>query len=51
MLIVTHEINFAKKISSKIMMLDEGVVIDDTNTNDFFNSTTNKRKYSFLNQD
>lgn len=51
MLIVTHEINFAKKISSKIMMLDEGVVIDDTNTNDFFNSTTNRRKYSFLNQD
>ena len=51
MLIVTHEINFAKKISSKIMMLDEGVVIDDTNTKDFFNSTTNKRKYSFLNQD
>ena len=51
MLIVTHEINFAKKISSKIMMLDEGVVIDDTNTKDFFNSTANKRKYSFLNQD
>lgn len=51
MLIVTHEINFAKKISSKIMMLDEGIVIDDTNTKDFFNSTANKRKYSFLNQD
>ena len=51
MLIVTHEINFAKKISSKIMMLDEGVVIDDSYTKDFFNSNSNQRKYSFLNQD
>ena len=51
MLIVTHEINFAKKISSRIMMLDEGVVIDDSYTKDFFNSNSNQRKYSFLNQD
>ena len=50
MLIVTHEINFAKKISNRIMMLDEGKIVDDTDTDSFFSSTSNKRKFSFLNQ-
>ena len=50
MLIVTHEINFAKKISNRIIMLDEGKIVDDTDTDSFFSSTSNKRKFSFLNQ-
>ena len=50
MLIVTHEINFAKKISNRVMMLDEGKIVDDTDTDSFFSSTSNKRKFSFLNQ-
>ena len=50
MLIVTHEIDFAKKISNRIMMLDEGKIVDDTDTDSFFSSTSNKRKFSFLNQ-
>lgn len=50
MLIVTHEINFAKKISNRIMMLDEGKIVEDTDTDSFFSSTSNKRKFSFLNQ-
>ena len=50
MLIVTHEINFAKKIFNRIMMLDEGKIVDDTDTDSFFSSTSNKRKFSFLNQ-
>tara|TARA_B100001057_G_scaffold362315_1_gene364862 strand:- start:1598 stop:2344 length:747 start_codon:yes stop_codon:yes gene_type:complete len=51
MLIVTHEINFAKKVSNRIMMLDEGKVVDDNDTGSFFNSKENLRKVSFLNQD
>ena len=51
MLVVTHEIHFAKKISSRIMMLDEGIIVDDSNTEVFFNSRENLRKVSFLNQE
>ena len=51
MLVVTHEIHFAKKISSRIMMLDEGIIVDDSNTEVFFNSKENLRKVSFLNQE
>ena len=51
MLVVTHEIHFAKKISSRIMMLDEGIIVDESNTEVFFNSKENLRKVSFLNQE
>ena len=32
-------------------MLDEGIIVDDSNTEVFFNSKENLRKVSFLNQE
>lgn len=48
MLIVTHEMNFAKNISNRIIFLDSGNIIENCNTNDFFNKTNNERINSFI---
>ena len=50
MLVVTHELNFAKNISTRVMMMDEGVIVDDLETELFFSSKDNLRKTSFLGQ-
>lgn len=50
MLVVTHELNFAENISNRVMMMDEGIVIDDSDTHTFFNSKENIRKTKFLRQ-
>ncbi len=48
MLVVTHELNFAKNISTRVMMMDDGLIVDDSETKLFFNSQDNIRKTSFL---
>jgi ABC-type polar amino acid transport system ATPase subunit len=50
MLVVTHELNFAKNISTRVMMMDEGLIVDDLNTDSFFNSQDNIRKTNFIGQ-
>lgn len=48
MIVVTHEMNFAKEVSSKIIFMDKGV-IEDSGTPDYiFNETTNERTKEFL---
>ena len=50
MLVVTHELNFAKNISTRVMMMDEGLIVDDLSTDSFFNSQDNIRKTNFIGQ-
>ena len=50
MLVVTHELNFAKNISTRVMMMDDGLIVDDLETELFFSSKDNIRKTSFLGQ-
>ena len=50
MLVVTHELNFAKNISTRVMMMDEGLIVDDLETELFFSSKDNIRKTNFLGQ-
>ena len=47
MIIVTHEMAFAKKISDKVLFMDEGEVVEFGKTKDVFNSL-NQRTKSFL---
>ena len=47
MIIVTHEMGFAKKISDKVLFMDNGEVIDYGTPNEVFNSN-NERTISFL---
>ena len=50
MLVVTHELSFAKNISTRVMMMDDGLIVDDLETDLFFNSQDNIRKTNFLGQ-
>ena len=48
MIIVTHEMKFAKKIASEIIFLDNGVIAEQSNPNDFFNNPKTTRAKNFL---
>ena len=50
MIIVTHEMGFAKKIANKIILMDNGEIIESNTPNNFFNNPDTERTKSFLNQ-
>lgn len=48
LIIVTHEMQFAKDVSSRIIFIDEGKVLQDTSTEQFFLHQKNDRIKAFL---
>ena len=48
MVVVTHELSFAKNISNKVLFLDKGEVIENTDSKSFFENPTNDRVKQFL---
>lgn len=48
MIIVTHEMNFAKEVSNKIIFMDKGEIIEDSSPEEFFNNTKTERAKEFL---
>ena len=49
MIVVTHEMNFARNVSTKVIFMDEGVIVEENNPTDFFNHPKNERTKQFLN--
>ncbi|WP_180000136.1 amino acid ABC transporter ATP-binding protein [Acinetobacter sp. YH12239] len=37
MMCVTHEMGFAKKVSDRVIFMDQGIILEDCPTDDFFN--------------
>ena len=50
MMIVTHEIGFATEVADRIVMFDEGVIIEDAPPREFFNNPRQERTKTFLSQ-
>ncbi len=50
MLIVTHEVGFAREVADRVLMFDEGVIIEDAPPDDFFNNPQHERAKAFLSQ-
>ena len=50
MLIVTHEVGFAREVADRVFMFDEGTIIEQAPPNDFFNSPQHQRAKTFLSQ-
>ena len=50
MLIVTHEMGFAKNVGNRILFMDKGEIIEDCSPKDFFENSTNERIKDFLNK-
>ena len=48
MLIVTHEMGFAREVSNRLMFIDEGVVLEDTSPKSFFEAPQTERAQNFL---
>ena len=50
MLVITHEMGFAREVADRMMMFDEGVVVEEGTPEQIFNSPQQERTKLFLSQ-
>ncbi len=48
MVVVTHEMGFAKEVASRIMFMDEGVIKEENSPKEFFSNPKDERLKEFL---
>jgi polar amino acid transport system ATP-binding protein len=48
MVVVTHEMGFAREVGSRILFIDEGIVAEENTPYEFFGSPQNPRLQDFL---
>lgn len=48
MIIVTHEMQFAKEVSDRIIFMDDGIILEDEVTKNFFNNPKTERSRDFI---
>ncbi|MCM3478677.1 amino acid ABC transporter ATP-binding protein [Caldibacillus thermoamylovorans] len=48
MVIVTHEMNFAKEVADRVIFIDDGVILEDAEPHQFFNAPKSERAKNFL---
>jgi len=49
MVIVTHEMGFAKSVADRIVFMDEGKICETSKPDEFFKSPKTERARQFLN--
>ncbi|MDK8842412.1 amino acid ABC transporter ATP-binding protein, partial [Aerococcus urinae] len=49
MVVVTHEMSFAKNVADHIIFMEQGEVIEEGDPYSFFNAQKNQRVHKFLN--
>ena len=50
MAVVTHEMGFAREAADRVIFMDEGMIIEESEPNVFFDNPKNKRTIDFLSQ-
>jgi len=50
MIVVTHEMGFAKEVADEVIFMDEGMIIEKANTTEFFANPKSDRTKLFLSQ-
>ena len=50
MIVVTHEMGFAREVSNRMIMFDEGVIVEEGTPHDIFNNPQQDRTKLFLSQ-
>ncbi len=50
MIVVTHEMGFAKEVADEVIFMDEGMIIEKANTSEFFANPKSDRTKLFLSQ-
>ena len=48
MVVVTHEMRFAKKVATRVLFMDEGKIVEQNTPNEFFDNPTHPRLKEFL---
>ncbi|MDH4051998.1 MAG: amino acid ABC transporter ATP-binding protein [Rubrivivax sp.] len=48
MMVVTHEMGFARKVAHRVVFMDQGEIVEDAAKNDFFGSPRSDRAQTFL---
>ena len=48
MIVVTHEMSFAKNVSNRVLFVEEGAIIEDSDSKSFFESPKNDRIKQFI---
>lgn len=48
MLVVTHEMNFAKNVSNRVIFMEEGKIVSSSGTKEFFEEQKNERVRNFI---
>ena len=50
MLVVTHEMGFAREVANRVIFMDEGQIIEQNEPEQFFDNPQNDRTKLFLSQ-
>jgi glutamate/aspartate transport system ATP-binding protein len=48
MMVVTHEMGFARKVANRVIFMDKGAIVEDVPTEEFFGSPRSERAQLFL---
>lgn len=48
MVVVTHEMGFAREVGSKVLFIDEGIIMEENTPQEFFGNPKNPRLQDFL---
>jgi polar amino acid transport system ATP-binding protein len=48
MVVVTHEMGFAREVATKVLFIDEGVILEEATPDEFFSNPKNPRLQDFL---
>ena len=48
MVVVTHEMGFARTVANRVVFLEEGKIVEETDSKEFFTSPKTSRAKEFL---
>jgi ABC-type polar amino acid transport system ATPase subunit len=48
MVVVTHEMGFARQVGTRVLFMDDGQIMEDTDPANFFDNPQNERLKEFL---
>ncbi|MEM1240831.1 MAG: amino acid ABC transporter ATP-binding protein [Cyanobacteria bacterium P01_H01_bin.26] len=50
MVCVTHEVGFAREVADRVVLMDEGILVEENTPDEFFNNPQEERSQKFLSQ-
>ncbi|NLN05426.1 MAG: amino acid ABC transporter ATP-binding protein, partial [Clostridiaceae bacterium] len=48
MVVVTHEMGFAREVATKVLFMDDGIILEEASPDEFFSNPKHPRLMEFL---